>query len=293
MRVGLAVLVVAAASAVPANAADAWSLGSDGPVVPGALARAAVDSFPAPGFEPMGLDWADEIGLMYHVDQVRGDVYSITPEGSATLLFNILEEIGHPESVSCGNGICWYDQGAAGQLYITDFNGHMGEPEVDRVYLFSLDGTLTGSWDVSAIADGVVGITTRYGNDFWLTTAGGEVVKCDNGFQELARYSIPGYSGGGIDYDPVDGTFYLLDYLSCTIRVCDDEMNVLGSFDGQVAAEYSIGVTVGRTTRGRTLWVSAYDAPERWSSPSIFEIDDEWHSPVEPSSWGRIKAGYR
>ncbi len=298
MRIAMAVMVVIAMSVGAAGATslfDARPVAGDSAPEEAPGARAVVDSFPSPGTKPMGLVWA-EPGL-FHVDEAKGDVYWMAPDGAVVLLFNVLERIGHPESQDCGNGICEFNEYMAGQLYITDFNGHKDDPETDRVYHFCTDGTLVSSWDVSAIADGVVGIATRYGSTFWLTTAGGEVVECNDDFEETARYSIPGYSGGGIDYDTETHKLYLIDYVTGDVLVCDDEMNVLTVFDGHPTATNMIGVTVGSTAREseRSVWTSTYGSVDPPVAPSIFEIDDEYYdpNPVEASSWGAIKGIYR
>lgn len=281
--------IVAAASVLLAvSAASATQIaGNDG--APGE--RAVINSFASPGERPMGLVWRGSV--LFHVDEARGDVYAVEPDGSAVLLFNILDQIGHPESQDCGNGITEYNEYMAGQLYITDTDGHAEDSGVDRVYHFCADGTLVGSWDVSAVADGVIGIATLDGTTFWLTTAGGEVVKCDGDFQEVARYSIPGYSGGGIDYDLETHHLYLIDRITGDVLVCDTAMNVLFTFDGHPTATNMVGVAVRPLlSGGRSVWTSTYGCTGPPVEPSIFEIEDEYANPVQNSSWGEIKDMY-
>ena len=293
MRNAIAVMALVVISVGVAGATSLFDetqvAGQDG--TPGE--RDVLSSFPSPGERPMGLVWA--FGGLFHVDEAKGDVYHVEPGGSATHMFSVLEQIGYPDSQDCGNGICWHNEYMAGQLYITDMDGHEDDPGVDRVYHFCVDGTLTGSWDVSAIADGVVGIATRYGVAFWLTTTAGEVVECNSDFEEVARYSIPGYSGGGIDYDYETGKLYLIDRVTGDVLVCDTAMNVLTTFDGHPTATNMVGIEVGKAARGRSVWTSTYGCTGPPVEPSIFEIDDEYYdpNPVEDSSWGAVKAEYR
>ena len=295
MRNAIAVLMVIVLTVSVAGATSLYDVmqvaGSEG----AGGERGVMSSFPSPGERPMGLDLMDWGDALVHVDEAVGDVCEVAYDGSVMPLFNILEQIGYPDSQDCGNGICWYNEYMAGQLYVADMNGHKDDPGVDRVYHFCIDGTFVHSWDVSAIADGVIGITTRYGSTFWLTTAGGEVVECDDDFQEIARYSVPGYSGGGIDYDYETDRLYLIDWATGDIRVCDTGMNVLTTFDGHPTATNMVGVAVGEAARGRSVWTSTYGCMGPPVDPSIFEIDDEYYdpNPVEASSWGAIKGEYR
>jgi hypothetical protein len=301
MRTAIVVVVVIVMSGCATGATsllDTWPNASDAVPYGSVRESAVVDSFPSPGTKPMGLDYYDVSDMILHVDEARGDVYEVYPDGSAHLLFNVLDETGYPESADCGNGICHVAHyPAPGDIYVTDYNGHKDEPGVDRVYKFHPDITrqewVWESWDVSAFADGVVGVASAYGSTFWLTTAGGEIIECNEDFEEMARYSIPGFSGGGIDYDTYYNRCYLIDYLTGDVHVCDSAFNVLYSFDGHPTATNMVGVTVGRSTRGRSVWTSTFGSTDPLIDPFIFEIDDEFYSPVEASSWGRVKAAYR
>lgn len=76
-----------------------------------------------------------------------------------------------------------------------------------------------------------------------------------------------------------------MNYSTRDIFVCDNGMNAVDSFPAP--AIHGGGVAIGRSTRGRTLWCTSY------YTNRIYEIDDEYHNPVEESSWGRIKDTHR
>ncbi len=253
------------------------------------LSRAVLDSFSSPSTAPMGVDWDDVGQTLYHIDQEWGEVYSFQPPSwTASLLFDVPNQIGIGATINVGNGICFVPDGRDGSLYITDYGGY-GADLVDRVYQFSLDGTLLDSWDVDAICPGgVVGICFD-GSSFWLSDLGGDLVKCDESFNLIATYDDPSGSGAGgaLDFDPESGLFYMTDSLFGAIHVLDGDLNLLGSFSGPAVG--AIGVAVGRSAvrDGRRLWFTSY-----WTD-IIYEIDDEYESPVEHSSWGRIKSLYR
>lgn len=87
-----------------------------------------------------------------------------------------------------------------------------------------------------------------------------------------------------MDYDPETGLFYVADCFSGGICVCDSAMDVVGSFSVTPSGS---GVAIGRSIRGRTLWYSS------GTTNRIYEIEDEYYSPVDPRNWGSIKAMFR
>jgi hypothetical protein len=282
MRAHAALLVLfVSPTIVGAQGADLARV-APGPAEPGSLfCRAVIDSFASPGFAPMGLDWVEDEGVLYHVDEARGAVYSITPDGTADSLFCVASQVGLPNAG--GNGICHVSRGGGTFLYVTDWNGADWQNPVDMVYKFTPDGTLVDSFDVDGFADGVLGICFG-GTNFWLSAEGEQaVIKCDTLFHETARYDHPGLSGGGMDFDPETGRYYLTDYGSGTIYVCDASMLVADVFASPSSGVG--GVTIGRTSRGRSLWCSS------WTSDLIYEIDDAYfNSPVRNTTWGALKA---
>jgi DNA-binding beta-propeller fold protein YncE len=253
------------------------------------LDRAVLNSFPSPDTAPMGVDWDEAGQILYHVDEDSGKVYSFQPPSwMPALLFDVPTQIGIGATDHVGNGICYIPDGRDGSLYITDYGGYDADP-INRVYQFSPDGTLLGSWDVDAICtNGVLGICFD-GVSFWLSDFRGDLLECDESFNVIAAYGDPSGSGAGgaLDFDPDSGLFYMTHYLLGTIYVLDGSLNLLDSFAGPAVA--SIGVAVGRqvTRDAGSLWFASYD------TDIIYEIDDEYESPVERSSWGRIKAVYR
>ncbi len=253
------------------------------------LNRAVLDSFSSPSTAPMGVDWDDAGQILYHVDEEWGEVYSFEPPSwTPSLLFDVPTQIGAGATIHVGNGICFVPDGRAGSLYITDYHGY--DPDlVDRVYQFSLDGTLLGSWDVDAIcAGGVLGICFD-GSGFWLSDSSGDLLECDESFNLIAAHDDPSGAGAGgaLDFDPESGLFYMTGFLLGAIHVLDGDLNLLDSFPGPAIG--SIGVAVGRSVArdARRLWFASY-----WTD-TIYEMDDEYESAVEHSSWGRIKALYR
>lgn len=277
-------LCTAVAHAGPESLATA----PKGPIERCALARAVVDSFMTPESSPMGVDWVESRGVIYHVDENFGNVYTVTPEGDATLLFNMGVQIGIGEVQGIGNGLCFVSgRGRVGDcLYITDYNGY-ADPFNDMVYKFRTDGMFLDSWNIQSICDQVLGICYD-GTYFYLSSyTTSEIVKCDSEFNEVARYAAPG-TAGGLEYDPELGCFYMTDYPSGSIFVISTPpaMSMLDWFVGPRI--YSCGVAIARTTRGRTLWYSTA------SGMRIYEIDDDYYNtPVEGTTWGATKALYR
>ena len=273
---GLMVSLATALCADPGSLSDL--LGAGAP-----RERAVIDSFGAPGAAPMGVDWDDSSGMLYHIDELGGRVYSITPDGFATELFSVTEALGLPGDLYVGNGLC-FDPGGGGTLLVSDFGGY-APLYVDMLYRFSLDGDLLRSVNVDSICDGVVGVCFD-GANYWLSSyVRGEIVKCDTAFALVDALAHPGSSSGGLDFDPDTGAYYVTDIITGTVYACDETMTVLGAFGGP-ASELA-GVAVGRTVRGRSLWCSSF------GTGLVYEIDDLYTSPVEPSSWGSIKALFR
>jgi hypothetical protein len=267
------------------------------PGTPCPTARAVLDTFPAPGDAPMGLDWVETRGALYHVDEMMGEVYSITPEGAATYLFRVGPEIGYPVAEGIGNGICHVETARGEYLYLTDYRGHQADT-TDMVYQFELDGTLVASWDVEAVAEGVVGICFD-GDSFWLQSdATMEIVRCDTAFQEIQRFLHPmpnANSAGGLDYDPETDRYYVCERSLGIVSVCDSDMTVVDAFALHPTASRMVGVSIGRATRGRTLWSSSFGPVETHVDTSIYEIEDLYYNEtkVRRSTWGSIKAMFR
>jgi DNA-binding beta-propeller fold protein YncE len=293
--VALFTVLVLAAWAHPGRSS---ARGPSGPLSSSAvgqpLARAVIDSFPPPGAEPRGLDWDADAGVLYHCDDgdAGGTVYSITPEGDATLLFSVPAQTGYKGAGA--TGICHVRDDSTGTdyLYVTDYGG--SDETSDIVYQFTPDGTLIDEFPlmgIDPICSGVVGIAFD-GRFFWLTCQlSGEVVKCDREFAAVDTFFHPvGGFGGGMDYDPETGLLYMTDFFEGDVYVTDRTLQILDEFPAHPTAFQMVGIAVGRTGRDRTLWTASYRAATRY----IYEIDDEYYnSPVERVRWGTIKSLYR
>ena len=232
----------------------------------------------------MGVDWIESEGVMYHVDEEDGDVFAITPDGTATWLFDVPTAVGHPGAG--GNGITYVPggDGRDATLYVTDYYGSWNR---DMVYEFTLTGTLVDSFYVGDFCPGVTGICYD-GTYFWLASYGDvRVFKCDANMDTLASFTHPDYAPGGMDYDPITDTFYVTGFFSGLVYVCDGTMTVLESFDTGLPADGVFGVSIGRTYRDRSLWIADF------ADDFMYEIDDESETPVLPSSWGTIKNLFR
>jgi len=245
--------------------------------------KAVVDSFPSPGASPMGVDWVESHGVLYHVNEwLDTNVYAIDPDdGSATLLFDISAAVGAPTDA---NGLAYVEERQSEYLYTTDWLGQGSND--DAVYKFTTAGAFIDSFRVYWFCPGAAGICYD-GTYFWLScTSSGQIVKCNAAFEPLAFYAHPSGSGGGMDYDPVTGHYYVMDVWNAHIYVCDGDMVVLDDFPAGWLGGSANGLCVGRD-RGRTLFFSNF------SLGRIYEIDDEFVSPVESASWGTVKGMYR
>ncbi|MBD3349203.1 MAG: hypothetical protein GF400_08435 [Candidatus Eisenbacteria bacterium] len=248
-------------------------------------------SFPPPGTHPQGVDFVDDGavgGTLYHVDNYTGDVYSITPGGTATLLFNIAEQTGEQYTYYHGTGICFVPSGGGGQtgtFYVTRPD-RGASPYTDYVRSFDYDGTHLNTWDVSAVCDRPRGIAWD-GTHFWLS-GDAEYVKCDTDFGLIETYVPPwGTGSGALDFDPVTGLLYSAPLSWSYITVLDLECNVVRQW--YLNDNYRVGVAVGRVTdRGaRSIWIS--DS----SSILIEETEDVHYTPIEAASWSAVKALFR
>lgn len=257
-------------------------------------ARAVLDSFPPPGTTPRGLDWDAKSGILYHVDDddAGGTVYSITPDGTATLLFSVQAQTGYKSAGATGICHVYDDTLRQDFLYVTDYEGN-GSDVRDIVYQFAPDGTLVEEYPlagVDPICSGVMGIAFD-GDYFWLSCLlTSEIVKCDTEFAAVDTFHHPAGTGGGMDYDPVTGRLYVTDFFEGDVYVTDRTLGVLDVFPAHPVAFQMVGVAIGRTGRQRTVWTSSYNPSWRY----IYEVDDEYYnSPVEEASWGTIKSLYR
>lgn len=261
----------------------------------GSWARAVLDSFPPPGEKPSGLDWDPGLGVLYHCDDdpAGGAVYSITPDGTATLLFDVSAQTGHRRAGA--TDVCHVHDDSLGvdYLYVTDYEG--SKDTGDIVYQFTLDGTLVEEYPlmgIDPICSGVMGIAFD-GEHFWLSCLlnPGEIVKCDTEFAAVDTFFHPaGGGGGGMDYDPETGSLYITEFVGGTVYVTDRALQVVDTFPAHPVAFQMVGIAVGRGGRQRALWTSSFNETWRY----IYEIDDEYYnSPVEEASWGTIKSLYR
>ncbi len=257
-------------------------------------ARAVLDSFAPPGAVPRGLDWDSDLGVLYHCDDdaAGGAVYSITPDGAATLLFSVPAQTGYKGAGA--TGICHVRNDSLGvsHLYVTDYDGN-GSDTRDIVYQFALDGTLIEEYPlggVDPICSGVMGIAFD-GEYFWISCLlTSEIVKCDREFAAVDTFFHPAGTGGGMDYDPETRRLYFTDFFEGDVYVTDRTIHVVDVFPAHPVAFQMVGVAIGRVGRQRTVWTSSYNPGWRY----IYEIEDEYYnSPVANVSWGTIKSLYR
>jgi hypothetical protein len=250
--------------------------------------RAVIDSFDVALDRVYGVEWVQELGLMYLVDEGEGIIYTAPPEGGATLVFDINDVLGYNPGTSSGVDIC-YVPGSSGReasLFVT----HMAFS--DKVYEFTTDGAHLNTWTVTAQcgSGGPSGITFD-GTYFWMN-CGYNVVKCDTEFNVLDSFVNPGYWGlgthGGLDYDPHLDVLYLMQYYPGDIYVIDlSDYSTLDTFPAPT--EDACGLSVGRVQSGRarSLWTTGR------TSGRVYEIDDVHDTPAEVGSWGTIKAIHR
>lgn len=295
MRTALVLVVMLLAALLGASgspaAAPRGAVMSADPCAP--LARAVLDSFPPPGAVPRGLDWDADAGVLFHCDDddAGGTVYSIDPDGTATLLFDVSAETGHRQAGATDLCLVHDDSLGVDHLYVVDYTG--GKDTSDIVYQFTLDGTLVDEYPlmgIDPVCPGVMGITFD-GEFFWLSCLlTSEIVKCDTEFAAIDTFSHPAGTGGGMDFDPETRRLYVTDYFEGDIYVTDRTLHVIDVFPAHPVAFQMVGVAIGRVERRRTVWTSSYNPNWRY----IYEIDDEYYnSAVERLSWGMIKSLYR
>lgn len=285
----LAATLVTLALAVGASADEANLADLVCPAPSGSgLSRSIADSFPSPTVAPMGVDWVPDErgGRLLHAEEDSGNIYWIDEGGMGEFLLNVPSVLGHAGLRA--NGIHYRAEAGSAYIYVTDYNGDLGASYDDAVYRLSPDGSGFVIYEVESFCDGVVGITFD-GTHFWLSClTQGEVIQCDTNLVMVASFPHPsGSGGGGIDYDPTTGLFYLSDYWTPDIYVCDAEMNVVDIIAGPGPGCCSLGVAVGDVEIGRYLWVTNFE------SDRFYKIDDEYYNPVEEMSWGTIKATHR
>jgi hypothetical protein len=282
MRSAIAIAVLVTALAVPAA-----TQGQE-------FERAVIDSFDGPDERPFGVDWVQDLGVMYLVDEWTSQLYSVTPEGQATLLFNIIDSLGIEPGPDAGNAVCYVPGSGAREasIFIGDYGGATGFPYHDAVYEFTLDGSLLNNWDVDAqCGSGGLSGLAHDGTDFWLN-CGYYIVKCDGDFNALDSFVNPGAGGiatqGGLDYDTVLDLLYVIQYYPGDVYVVNpSDYSTLGSFPAPT--EDACGMTIGRPIegRGRSLWTTSR------ATGRVYEIEDEYGTPVLTMSWGTVKALYR
>jgi DNA-binding beta-propeller fold protein YncE len=282
--------VGAAGNRAPAREGQS-PVGPGDPCVP--LARAVLDSFPPPGTVPRGLDWDARSGVLFHCDDddEGGTVYSIDPDGTATLLFDVSTQTGHRQAGATDLCLVHDDSLDVDYLYVVDYAG--GKDTSDIVYQFTLDGTLIEEYPlmgIDPVCSGVMGITFD-GEFFWLSCLlTSEIVKCDTEFAAIDTFSHPAGTGGGMDFDPETRRLYVTDFFEGNIYVTNRTLQVVDVFPAHPVAFQMVGVAIGRVERRRTVWTSCYNPNWRY----IYEIDDEYYnSAVERMSWGMIKSLYR
>lgn len=256
--------------------------------------RAVIDSFDGPDDRPFGVDWVQDLGVMYLVDEWTSQLYSVTPEGSATLLFNIIDSLGVEPGPDAGNAVCYVPGSGEREasIFIGDYGGATGFPYHDTVYEFTLGGTLLNTWNVNTqCGSGGLSGLAHDGTDFWLN-CGYYIVKCDAGFNVLDSFVNPGAGGlatqGGLDYHPVLDVLYVIQYYPGDVYVIDpSDYSTLDSFPAPT--EDACGLTIGRPIggRGRSLWTTSR------ATGRVYEIEDTYDTPVETTSWGTVKSLYR
>ncbi|MBN2564967.1 MAG: hypothetical protein JXB46_04575 [Candidatus Eisenbacteria bacterium] len=261
------------------------------------FSRAVIDSFDAPGERPFGIEWVQDLGVMYVVDEWSSLVHSIEPDGTATLLFDIVDVMGFNPGAPAGNSICYVPAtaGRDGTIFIGDTGGPGVPPYRDLVYEFTTDGTWLNTWDVETqCGSGYLSGITFDGSFFWLN-CGYYIVKCDEDFNLIESFVNPAgpSTQGGLDYDADLNVMYIGHYdlgpgLGAEIYVVDlsdfSTVDVMGT-----RVRDMCGVSIGRPpgARDHTLWITSRETGR------VYEIEDEYDTPVEGGSWSTVKALYR
>jgi hypothetical protein len=248
--------------------------------------RAVVDSFSSPGDWPKGTVWVDDggDGFLYHVDDQLSTAYSITVEGAWAELFDIGVLFGE-DDVLMAAGLCVVPEEPFSHLFITDTQGHQTQSMYDMVYQVTTNGALIDTFGVEWFCDNVTGICYD-GSDFWLCSAWGDVFRCNDAFDPLESFALADCSPQGIDYDSATGLFYLVNNQLNRIEVRDSDMNLVDAFPAPGLEPF--GISIGRVVgESRTLWMTD------WATDLIYQITDEYYTPVEPASWGALKTRFR
>jgi hypothetical protein len=255
--------------------------------------RAIIDSFDLPLNRPGGVEWVQDLGVMFMADEDDAIIYSVTAEGVATPIFDVNVAIGTEPGTAAANDVCYVEGSARREasIFVCDYGGPAQFPYHDMVYELTTDGTLLNTWDVNSQcgSGGLSGLTFD-GSSFWLN-CGYNIVKCDTNFVLLDSFVNPSSHTpwqGPMDYDPTYDVLYLMQYHPGVIYVLDpSDHSTVDTLT--VHTDDAMGLSLGRPTgsRLRSLWYT-----DR-TTVRLYEIDDHYDTPVNDASWGTIKAIYR
>lgn len=281
--------VLAMAVVVSAGESSLSALLASGGGPDAALERGFIDSFAAPGppsVSAMGIDWVPGYGILYFGTEVDGYIYEIEPDGTPHLFVDMAAQLGHDAEA---NGVCHVGHPEGALIYVTDYLGY--DATQDPIYVINVGGAIVDSINVHSFCPGVAGITFD-GAFFYLSSYDdGTIIRCTEAFEPVDVWPHPGGlgypHGGGIDFDPMTGHFYVMDAYNTVVYVCDIGMNVVDAFPSHWYGGSTFGVSIGRLRSERTLWTSC------WGTNRIYEIEDPFFTPVEDQSWGGIKAMFR
>jgi len=269
----------------PAAGSDALISTQDHAPADTDFGRVVLDSFPPPSAgSVMGVDWVPSHGFMYLANEVPGEIFEVHADGTAFLLADLEAQTGH---TTHANGVCFVDHPEGGIIYVNDYNGQTSDR--DPIYFLTELGAIVDSVDVHSFSPGTLGITFD-GAFFWLSSdTDGTIIRCTESFVPVDVYPHPSGSitGGGLDFDPMTGRIYALDWFTGIVYVCDMGMNVIDAFPTVENDGSFCGITIGRLVRSRNLWITDFE------HEMVYEAADIYFSPVEPSSWSSIKAIFR
>ncbi|MCK6622926.1 MAG: M4 family metallopeptidase [Calditrichaceae bacterium] len=196
-----------------------------------------LETFPAPGTPfPVGLAYDPGLDAVWVSDETAGKLYLVQKTAPHAVLQTITLSVGFPAGP--------YDLAVAGDtLYITDFNG--GGTVNDAIYAVNKsNGALLGLWQLDGAnnpnpndhIDQVIGIAINDLGEFFVSNNVDKTIRkielLPGGmWHTLQTFDSPvGKRTAGLDWDPLQGGFWVANIVRERVYLADENFNKVDSF---------------------------------------------------------------